>query len=84
MSPEMFENALIDDRETTIRRLLEYLVDAWLNAGKEEVVRVLTLWALRPVDNLACPWLDLGSDERLLEIAQNCGLVTTEEEGGCS
>jgi hypothetical protein len=75
MTKREFQNLLQIDREAAVRTLIDRKVDDWFNDGLPEIKRVLTLWAANQAD---APRLDLGPDELILEMAENCQLIDGE------
>lgn len=76
MTSKEFLRLLQTDREAAVRLLVDRKVDEWFNDGLPEIKRVLTLWAGNQTD---APRLDLGPDELILEMAENCQLIGESE-----
>ena len=81
MTEQAFRELLVSNREEAIRQLFDRKVEEWLDDGMDEVVRVLTLWESKPRGDI--PRIDLGDDDNILELAQNCRLVEDPEDGEC-
>lgn len=76
MTKNEFQNLLQNDREAAVRLLIDWKVDEWFNDGLPEIKRVLAFWA---VSQAEAPRLDLGPDELILEMAENCQLIEGAE-----
>lgn len=76
MTKREFRRLLRTDREAAVRLLIDRKVDEWFNDGLPEIKRVLTLWAGNQTD---APRLDLGPDELILELAENCQIFDETE-----
>ena len=75
LTSEQFRQLLHQDREAACRQVLEHAVAQWLDEGRAEVVRVLTVSATRSAGDDSTPRLDLGDDAALLEHAEHYGVV---------
>lgn len=76
MTKSEFLRLLQIDREAAVRTLIDRKVDDWFNDGLPEIKRVLTLWA---ASQAMAPRLDLGPDELILEMAEDCRLFDESE-----
>jgi hypothetical protein len=75
MTKREFRRLLQTDRDAAITLLIDRKVDEWINDGLTEIKRVLALWAANQAD---APRLDLGPDELILEMAEDCQLIDGE------
>ena len=76
MTKRELRGLLRTDRDAALALLIDCKVDEWFNDGLPEIKRVLTLWAANQAD---APRLDLGPDELILEMADNCRLFSGED-----
>lgn len=76
MTRKEFLCLLQTDRDAAVRLLIDRKVDEWFNDGLPEIKRVLALWAASQTE---APRLDLGPDELILEMAENCQLMAEPE-----